>query len=445
MEQTVNIPIKPVVEEFDELTCATLAAVFSELGYGKSAFEDYLHALNDWAVETYCGEKHARGNGEKRFQRGPTKVKTVVTLLGEHTLTLQWVNDTAAPADESAYFRPIEEIVSFAGQKTYQEDVALMAAELATKMSYRDAKAEGERFTPMPSPTTINDCVFTFGEEMQAYVRENIDGKESETVYPDATKCHSQEESSQHEIQVTLGEADDAMDLLDVRVDGSWEESAASLEKADAIDETAEIVSDGDEPMINAFLTDDRVHQLDLLHYVHTSAYKLWEDGELDLETRNQIQTQVESLVFHLKNSVEKHRQEGDTDAIDHRIEQTIDGLHELADDLDKRGCRQTATYLRKWSNRVVTFAKLAVDDLTMKVPWTSNVVERLMGEISKRCKHKWMRWTSKGLESILRLLLVRYTKQPLYEAFVEEKTHQSTVAEVTARLKASSTRGVTA
>lgn len=61
-----------------------------------------------------------------------------------------------------------------------------------------------------------------------------------------------------------------------------------------------------------------------------------------------------------------------------------------------------------------MTFARLAVEERI--VPWNSNTIERLMGEISKRCKHKWMRWTSKGLEAILNIILVRYTSKDLRE-----------------------------
>ena len=37
----------------------------------------------------------------------------------------------------------------------------------------------------------------------------------------------------------------------------------------------------------------------------------------------------------------------------------------------------------------MVTFAELALEDV--QIPYTTNKIERLMGEVSKRCKHKWM------------------------------------------------------
>jgi len=51
-------------------------------------------------------------------------------------------------------------------------------------------------------------------------------------------------------------------------------------------------------------------------------------------------------------------------------------------------------------------------------VPRNSNLIERLMGEIAKRTKHKWMRRTTKGLETILDLILMRYISEESYEAF---------------------------
>ena len=49
------------------------------------------------------------------------------------------------------------------------------------------------------------------------------------------------------------------------------------------------------------------------------------------------------------------------------------------------------------------------------------NPVERLMGEVSKRCKNQWMRWTSEGLEALLQLRLVKYADPAYYESFLDK------------------------
>jgi transposase-like protein len=61
----------------------------------------------------------------------------------------------------------------------------------------------------------------------------------------------------------------------------------------------------------------------------------------------------------------------------------------------------------------MVTFAELAPDDI--QIPYTTNRIERLMGEVSKRCKHRWMHWSTQGLKDIL-TSLIRYTNEPLYD-----------------------------
>ena len=90
--------------------------------------------------------------------------------------------------------------------------------------------------------------------------------------------------------------------------------------------------------------------------------------------------------------------------------------MKKLAEELRELGCFKAASFIRTYSNTIVTFAVLAVKG--RKVPWNSNLIERLMGEIAKRTKHKWMRWTTKGLETILDLILIRYVSEESYEVF---------------------------
>jgi len=110
--------------------------------------------------------------------------------------------------------------------------------------------------------------------------------------------------------------------------------------------------------------------------------------------------------VFHLKNSVAKHRPAEEFVAIRSRIARTRERLEKTAWQLEQFGSAKAAGYLRRWLPSIVTFAEHAVEGF--EVPWTSNPVERLMGEVSKRCKNQWMRWTAEGLEAILQLRLVK-------------------------------------
>lgn len=46
------------------------------------------------------------------------------------------------------------------------------------------------------------------------------------------------------------------------------------------------------------------------------------------------------------------------------------------------------------------------------------------MGEVSKSCKHRWMHWLTRGLKNTLRIVLVRYTNETLYESFKNAHIH---------------------
>jgi hypothetical protein len=85
----------------------------------------------------------------------------------------------------------------------------------------------------------------------------------------------------------------------------------------------------------------------------------------------------------------------------------------------------KAAGYLRRWLPSIVTFAEAAIEGF--EVPWTSNPVERLMGEVSKRCKNQWMRLTAEGLEALLQLRLVKYTHVAHYQSILDELLHRST------------------
>ena len=79
------------------------------------------------------------------------------------------------------------------------------------------------------------------------------------------------------------------------------------------------------------------------------------------------------------------------------RIEETLRKLHRIVDELEKRIYTRALSFIIKNAGFMVAFAELAVEDV--EITYTTNQIERLMGEISKRCKHKWMHGQRKGPE----------------------------------------------
>jgi hypothetical protein len=127
----------------------------------------------------------------------------------------------------------------------------------------------------------------------------------------------------------------------------------------------------------------------------------------------------VTEELFHLKNSVAKHCPAEGFAVIRERIARTTERIEKTARQLNQLGSQKAARYLRRWLPSMVTFAGQAVDGF--EVPWASNTVERLMGEVSNSSKNQWMRWTTKGLEALLQLRLVEYVGPECYQSFIDD------------------------
>jgi len=441
MHATINVRLDVSIDEDKTISAATVAEALADQEIESQIYEQSLEALSEQLVEDYCGEKHARGNGEKRYQRAGTADRTISTVVGDHELDLHYVKDT----DEGRYFQPIKDVLSFDGQNHYQEGLAFRAVKAATKLSFRDAAAQLAEFTADISRSTIHRRVKRFGQQLGEFLHESNAGNEAGTVLADGTKCHSQlDDVSFHDVHLTLNRdvvgAAGETTLLDVSVDGSWSNTAARLRDTETITDEPVLVSDAEETLVNAFCDGDGLHQLDLVHLPRTVSYHLWDDGAFPLAERKQIAAEVGADVRHLKNSVAKHRPAEEFAAISHRIETTRDRLQRLARQLEQLGSPETARYLRRWEPSILRFAELAREGGA--APWTSNAVERAMGEVAKRCKNQWMRWTARGLESVLTLNLVNYANPTQFTAFEDELLGRATKTALSMEVSTSVNRG---
>ena len=414
MDITLSLKIKITFDGNKKVSVGNVATAVKGLGLEQKVTEAVIEKMDEELIEKYCGGKYARGNSKNRYQRAGSVERHPVTSVGKLNLKLHRVKDK----EEGKIFLPVGDRVEFDGKKVYQEDISMISAELATKLTYRDAMKEGKQFIKdFPSACTINRRVIEYGEKIKTLNGDGITGASVEVVFADGTKTHSQEKGkSKNGVNIVLGVSDGKKVLLDARVNKHWKETASKLDEAAALDKEAVIIGDADREMRNALVKGERRFQLDLIHVLRDTSFKLWQDREMTLEDRKGIIRMLETLLFSLKNSVEKHRKDGDLDALKGRINSTVDGLKKLANELLKLGCSKAASFIRDYSNTIVTFAVLAFKG--RKVPWNSNLIERLMGETSKRTKHKWMRWTTKGLETILNLILARYVSEESYLVF---------------------------
>ena len=63
-----------------------------------------------------------------------------------------------------------------------------------------------------------------------------------------------------------------------------------------------------------------------------------------------------------------------------------------------------------KHLDTVTLFAQEAIN--LVKVPWTNNIMERFIGEVTFRIKNIWAHWSQTGLNSIIHLIIINYCKR---------------------------------
>jgi transposase-like protein len=237
--------------------------------------------------------------------------------------------------------------------------------------------------------------------------------KDQDLILGDGTKCHGLG-GRKNEINVILGkdQATGEKSLLGLDVNKDWKETLEQFKgRADIA------VSDNEPSLRNALLEKAANYQACVRHCVGDVRFYLWNAG-LPKEKRKEIADKLVAILGVLHRSVNKHVVDRDFERLKLRIEWTLSKLEELSKQLFLDGLDVVARFVRNSANYMVTFARLAMADVS--VPWTNNLVERLMGEVAKRIKHKWMHWSTKGLENLLNILLARYCNKRFFDEMKE-------------------------
>jgi len=177
----------------------------------------------------------------------------------------------------------------------------------------------------MPSPTTINRRARNTATSSNSSFQTVSLAQTLTPSFLTGQSATAKTTTARPTRQATLGEdtAEESRSLLDLSVNADWDETAAELDDIGAVTDDATVVSDADSGIVTAFTDENRDHQLDLVHVGRTLGYTLWDDGVFSLDRRKEIVSEVIDEVFHLKNSVAKHRPAEEFAAIRSRIART--------------------------------------------------------------------------------------------------------------------------
>jgi transposase-like protein len=194
-------------------------------------------------------------------------------------------------------------------------------------------------------------------------------------------------------------------------------------ETAEQVTGTADVmISDADNALRNALIDKALNYQLCVNHAVREMNIHLWKAG-LPKQERKAIRTKLRAILHTCRNATIKHLKDRDMERLQWRINKTLADLKKLAQELLEDGLTGAAKFLRNAANYLVTFARLAINQV--RVPYTNNLIERLMGEIAKRVKNRWMHWSTTGLENLLAILLVRYCNKERYHQLKQRYLNQ--------------------
>ncbi len=369
-----------------------------------------IQALQEKAIERMEALGYRRHSAYRRF---------LVTSLGGVQLEIVKMKKGRR------VISPILDVLGIRRRK-YSPELRMICADKASRQSYGDTKKDLERDLHISIPKIT---LHSFLQEVGGGVKEDHErlqqlqpttGATTTTSLPvvmgDGTQTHSIYETN-NQVRVVMTRSEDGQKrLLGIAVNAGWD-TIPGLSGPRAL------VSDCERDLVGA-LADEKTHvQPDLVHMIRDTLFKLWGEG-MPKDQRDTVSKEMSRILFTLVNSVRKHEKDGDSSAIGRRIESTLEGLERLSKYLRRRGFTRASEFVSRTSKLAVTFAKLAIDGI--RIPYTSNAMERLMGTIAARCKHRWMHWSTRGLENLLWILLVQYTDQKEYLEFWTRFVHPS-------------------
>ena len=414
----ISIPMNINFTLNGEFTIVNLCEKIHDLEIEKLILAEFIGEFGEIITTELCGEKYKHDKKDYRYGRAGKSGRKIITMVGELDFNVDKIRDKVT----GEIFKPLLPMLGIEPYKNFQDDISFVSTGIATKSTYRDTIYIMKNFLKKSlSPSTINRRVIEIGKEIKEFMKDkNKDNKETyDYFYADGTKSHSQENRYKNDIKVAMTTNNQNEKIfLSCSVNESWNELNQEINEINVLNHDAVLVADGEPELKNKLTTGKRKYQIDYIHFIRDIRYNLWKDNKLNLDTRKNMVKKAEKIIYKLKNQIDKYKD--NKKILKEKINKAVDKLKQFSEYLYELGCEKTAKFIKKHSNHIVTFAILQTEG--KNIPWNSNIIERLMGEIQKRCKHKWMRWTTQGQESILNLIITRYTNPQNYTEFQNKK-----------------------
>jgi hypothetical protein len=372
----------------------------------RRCLSEVIEAYQEKFLDELCGLKYKpEPNSVYRRAGSNRRPKTIVTPLGVVRFKTWKVKNHVT----GEVFTPLLYILQVQRRK-YTRPVKAQCAELTSKLSYGDAREEYHRLTGVLIPkSTIHGFTQEIAPGMLEAQLNMQPQPQGLVIMADETEVRAIKTGQQNQVRIALSVRDGSKRLLNLTVNKPYQ----------PMPRRSILVSDGEPDLKHQ---DPQLHQLCILHAIKRLTYTLWRE-RASKEEREHLKSELERILYTLINSTRTHASDGDHQALRRRIESTLNQLSNLAVTLKRQGYREASQFIIRNSKLLVTFAELALKGI--RIPYTTNQIERLMGEIAKRCKHQWAHWSCEGLKNTLTFILIHYTNPTLYEEYWKTYIHQ--------------------
>lgn len=381
-----------------------------------------LERIQEEWITSLCGPRYKRDN-ESRYARAGTRKRWIITELGLVRIRLARIRDKETRERST----PLLGLLGLKKRQRYCPDVRQSCADLAVKVSYRDASETYQQTTGnTPAQSSVHRFVQEAGpgmarinsEHVRSLVEEWRSSGEFLVLEADGTKIHSNTgKGKKNDARVVIARGGDGPRvLLSSSVNRPWGKISHRVSVLDLPRERCVLVGDAEPAIRSSFKDWTAAYQLCVLHVTRAVNFKLWKrKQQLPAERRLALVRDLTAILFRLVGSVKKHLLAPDPERLRQRITEALKALNSFVLRLREEGSASAAGFVSRSIHQMVVFARLALEQV--RIPYTTNLVERLMGEVAKRVKNRWAHWSERGLNNLLALLLVRYTNRKLYKA----------------------------
>lgn len=362
----------------------------------QEAYISLLRQQEDRLLEEFCGKKYDRI--ERKCNRVKTGIRRICTRFGEIILKITYIKNAAGE-----FFSPLLQFLGIRKYHRIPEDLENRIRDKASKMTYRDTAED-----------VSNSFNFQISRQKVWRINQSnnpvavTSSKSHKVLLADGTKIKSNKGghlNARAIISFNPEKKEKCLLVLDALK--SWQEMAENLDfKGFRV-----LVADGEQGLMEALVKPHMLFQFCHRHVETDLSFYLWRD-KVEKNARATFMKPLKEILYTVQNSTKKYFVDQDKVRLLWRVHWAQKGICKLILRLEEQGCGQSAEFLKRNKKYLFTAAQLAITD-NLRVPWTSNLAERLMKEIGKRTKKKSMRWSASGLMSILSAVLKRYFLPP--------------------------------